>query len=63
MSSFLSELLRRHWDLRLPQIAHCSTLREADYTVEPAGKSYGSHGTSRGNPLRVMELRGDWGTA
>jgi hypothetical protein len=57
MSSFRSEPLRRHWDSRPPQIAHCSTLREADYTAEPADKSYGSHGTSRGKALRVMELQ------
>jgi len=31
---------------------HCSTLRGADYTPEPADKSYGSHGTSRGKALR-----------
>src|SRR5712692_10387333 len=56
-ASFLSELLRLHPDSRPPQIAHCSTLRGADYTAQPADKSYGSHGTSRGKALRIMELR------
>src|SRR5713226_4081519 len=60
-ASFLSELLRLHRDSRPPQIAHCSTLRGADYTPEPGDKSYGSHGTSRGKALRVMELREDCG--
>src|ERR1700682_6530140 len=55
-ASFLSELQRLHRDSRPPQIAHCSTLRGADYTPEPADKSYGSHGTSRGKALRIMEL-------
>jgi len=40
-ASLLSELLCRHRDSRPPQIAHCSTLRGADYTPKAADKSYG----------------------